>query len=249
MSDDRTVLLVEDDQTLAREIIPVFEEMNLRVEHVADGAQGLERGLARDYTMVILDVVLPGMNGLDVCRKLRGAKPRLPIMMLTTRGNEVDKVLGLELGADDYMVKPFSSTELVARVRAKLRQVEAYRQGSVPPAMKTDAPDGSVIVIQGLALDPVRRTLTKDGESVELTRKEFDLLLLLMRAPGRVYSKREILLAVWEVDYPGYEDSVVSMVRRVRSKIGDDRDEPRYIRTVHGLGYSFLEDGAESSSA
>lgn len=244
---EKAILLIEDDVQLASEILPLFEELNLRVEHVTDGTLGLERGLSGDYVLAILDVILPGTNGLDICRSLRTAKPQLPIMMLTTRGNEVDKVLGLELGADDYMVKPFSVVELVARVRSKLRFVGAFQAAASnePSAL----PDDDCLRAGELELDGIRRTATKGGQPVELTRKEFDLLYLLMSAPGRVFSKRELLREVWQVDFDGYEDSVVSMVRRVRVKIGDDGAEPRYIRTVHGLGYSFLEQDHDPDSS
>ncbi len=239
------VLLIEDDSQLARQIVTHFEELGLFVEHVADGDAGLLRALSGDYSLIILDIRLPGINGFDICRTVRAAKPLLPILLLTNRTGEVDRVLGFELGADDYIVKPFHMAELMARVRAKLRVVSAIRQqfSDSGPTVGEDAP----VTVGELSIDPVRRTLLKSGRAIELTHREFDLLMFLMRNPGRVYTKLDLLHEVWKVEVSGYEESVVSMVRRLRTKIERDPSAPEYLQTSRGVGY-FLTDPAERSS-
>ena len=241
MSNER-ILLIEDDSSLAREIVELFSELGLAVRHIADGEEGLSVALKDEFSLIILDVKLPGKNGFDICRELRNAKPRVPVMFLTTRGSEVDRVLGFELGAIDFVTKPFSPNELLARVRAKLRFLASY---SAEAEVTTAAPVEARIEIAGVAVDVERRTVSKNGMPVRLTAKEFDLLLFLMMNPGKVFSKLELLKEVWGLDFEGYEDSVISMIRRIRSKIETNRDDPFFIRTIHGVGYSFVDQGQE----
>ncbi len=226
-----SILLVEDDVAVATEIKRHFQELGLVVEHVTDGAQGLRQAVSNEYALVILDVQLPSMNGFDICRELRAAKPLVQILMLTTRGGEVDRVLGFELGADDYLVKPFSMSELLARVRSKLRRAGNEQAGSSTGNIKIGA----------LELDVEKCVVLKDGQPIKLTAKEFELLSFFMQHPGRMYSKYELLELVWQVDSAGYEDAVVSMVRRLRVKIEADPGAPLYILNARGLGYSFAE--------
>ena len=230
------VLLVEDDEALAAEIVSLFTKLSLRVDHVAHGEEGLKRALAEDYSLLLLDIQLPGKNGLDICREVRAAKPKMPIIFLTSRSDEIDRVLGFELGADDYVVKPFYSAELLARVRAKLRRIATYSEA----AQSKTADVTKAIEIAGLAIDPTTRHVTKDAALIVLTTMEFDLLHFLMLNPGAVFSKIQLLQEVWNLDHAGYEESVVSMVRRLRRKIDETGVPTDYIRTVHRAGYSFL---------
>ena len=235
---EKAILLVEDDAAVAGEIVRHFLELGHAVEHVSDGEEGLQRALANEYAVVILDVQLPSMNGFDICRALRTAKPRVQILMLTTRGGEVDRVLGFELGADDYLVKPFSMSELLARVRSKMRRAGNEKTGDETGNIK----------IGELELDLERCVVLKGGQPIKLTAKEFELLSFFMQHPGRMYSKYELLELVWQVDSAGYEDAVVSMVRRLRAKIEADSGAPLYILNARGLGYSFAEPSAFEAS-
>lgn len=231
------ILIVEDDLQVAKDVQEAFGELGLEVEHTANGSDGLARALSNDYALVLLDIMLPGKNGLDVCRELRTAKPLVQIILFTTRSSEVDRVLGFELGADDYVVKPFSMSELLARVRSKLRR-QTQTAGALAPSHNEP---GSTVSIGQLTLDLERRVLFKAGETIKLTAKEFDLLSWLMHRPGRVFSKFDLLESVWDVDVVGYEAAVVSMIRRLRLKIETDPENPEYILNSRGMGYSFVE--------
>ena len=249
-TDENTILLVEDDPAVAREIVEHFGELGLSVRHVDDGAKGFELAKTGDYALVILDVVLPGKNGFDVCRELRIERPLLPDILLTTRTSEIDRVLGFELGADDYVVKPFSLRELVARVRSKLRRLNAE---SVLGDRRSSSPTATSITIGEISIDSERRTVSKNSEPIPLTAKEFDLLLYLMQHPGKVFTKYDLLESVWEVEVSGYEEAVVSMIRRLRTKIEEDPARPIYVLTTRGVGYYFTEPerlsgGSRSSS-
>ena len=189
-----------------------------------------------NYDLVVLDVMLPGRDGLSVCRELRGGGGYVPILMLTAKSTELDRVLGLELGADDYLTKPFSIPELKARVRALFRRVDALALAAV----ESSAPTNSV-VYGGLTVDPDRHRVTVDGRKVELTAREFDLLLFFARNPGRVYSRAQLLDRVWGYNHDGYEHTVNTHINRLRSKIEQDAADPRYILTVWGVGYKFAE--------
>ena len=235
MSND-TLLLIDDDQALADEIRAVFAELGMHVRHISDGKAGLQEALSNDYPLVLLDIMLPEKNGFDICRELRAAKPELPILIMTSRSDELDKVLGFELGADDYITKPFGARELLARVRTRLRRAAEYRS-----AAREERSLSSILVNHGLQLDCLKRTASLNGTPITFTSKEFDLLRYFMQNPGRVISRTELLREIWQIDFPGYEDSVVAMVRRVRQKLEKDSDENFFIRTVHGVGYSFVE--------
>lgn len=235
------ILLVEDDATVAAEVCRHFGEMGLSVEHKSNGAEGLRAAMEQDFDLVLLDVVLPEKNGFDICRELRSAKPLLPILMLTTRTSEVDTVLGFELGADDYIAKPFRTSELLARVRGRLRRSDVERkevERRTEDSQRLAASAG--ITIGELQLDLERCALTKRGQPIQLTAKEFDVLSFLMSNPGRVFSKGDLLDAVWGTQALGYEDAVVSLVRRLRVKIEDNPSNPSYLLNMRGLGYSFV---------
>ncbi len=237
----KRILLVEDDSTLSREVVLVCAPLNIEVAVADDGETGFIRAKEENFDLVILDIQLPGRNGLDICRELRQFNPTVPIIILTTRGTELDRVLGFELGADDYVVKPFLANELLARVRAKLRMVETYAKHAI-----SSASENSKHAYRDLELDCERRSVFLKGSPIKLTVKEFDLLAFLMRNPGTVFSKAELLSAVWDLEHAGYEDSVTSMVRRIRAKIEADSNDPQYILTAHGAGYSFAEERENS---
>jgi DNA-binding response OmpR family regulator len=200
-----------------------------------DGIAGLAEAESKQYDLIILDLMLPGMDGLEVCRRLRGRSNYTPILMLTSKSSEIDRVVGLELGADDYLTKPFSVNELKARVKAIFRRMGAMSQA----ATLVDA--GKIITSRELTIDLARREVRIGKRGVELTAKEFDLLLYFAQNPGRVYSRTQLLDAVWGYSHSGYEHTVNSHINRLRSKIERDPAKPDYILTVWGVGYKFAD--------
>lgn len=229
----RSVLVIEDQQEIANLIKLHLKDLPCQVKLAFDGVTGLAEAEAKRYDLIILDLMLPGMDGLEICRRLRGKANYTPILMLTAKTSELDRVLGLELGADDYLTKPFSLPELLARVKAIFRRVDAMAQ-SGPAA-------SSMIESGGLTIDTAKRSVTIEGKAVELTSKEFDLLLHFAQNPGRVYTRAQLLDMVWGYGHAGYEHTVNCHINRLRSKIGDDYSSPRYILTVWGVGYKFSE--------
>jgi DNA-binding response OmpR family regulator len=188
---------------------------------------------AEPYDLVILDLMLPGMDGLMLCKQLRNRPDYLPILMLTAKSTELDRVLGLEVGADDYVTKPFSIRELMARVKALFRRVDAMG--------KVSAEKNEQLDINGLIIDSDKRRVCLDGKEINLTSREFDLLLYFARHPGRVYSRSQLLDAVWGYGHEGYEHTVNSHINRLRAKIEDQPADPHFILTVWGVGYKFAE--------
>ena len=229
----RRILVVEDNLDLAGLVQMHLRDAGYVAEHCSDGQLALERLLAEPFDLVILDLMLPGMNGLELCRRLRAAPDYLPILMLTAKSTELDRVLGLEVGADDYVTKPFSIRELMARVKALFRRVDAL----------AEAPDttSEVLHIDALEIDPDRRRVMLDGNEIRLTGREFDLLLHFASHPGRVYSRAQLLDTVWGYSHDSYEHTVNSHINRLRAKIEHQPDQPRYILTVWGVGYKFAE--------
>jgi len=228
----RSVLVIEDDHDIAELVSLNLRDEGYTVEVAADGEAGLAAARRLEPDLVVLDLMLPGLDGLSICRELRAGERHIPILMLTARTAEVDRVLGLEMGADDYLTKPFSVRELVARVRALLRRVEAL--GSAEPA-------AGPLRVGGLEIDPARRTVRVDGVPPDLTAREFDLLLFLARHPGRVYSRLQLLDKVWGYSHEGYEHTVNSHINRLRGKVEADPAKPRYVLTVWGVGYKLAE--------
>lgn len=228
MANER-ILVVEDEGTVAEVVGRYLERDGFKVRRVADGARVMQAVSEFRPDLVILDVMLPNRNGLDICRDLR-ANGSTPVILLTARGEESDKILGLGLGADDYVSKPFSPGELVARVKAQLRRVQIDTR---PPR-----PDGK---LRGglIALDPRQRTCEVSDVPVALTPKEFDLLHFLIAHPGRVFSRDELLDAVWDRDFVGDPSTVTVHIRRLREKIEPDPDRPTHVKAVWGMGYKF----------
>lgn len=229
---EKTVLVVEDD----REIVDLLElhlkDLGLRVEAAATGPEALSMTQDNEYALILLDIMLPEIDGLDVCRRVRAEDPFVPILILTAKSEELDKVLGLELGADDYVTKPFSVRELMARVRALLRRRE-----------KVSVDEGRTLCFGELTIDPAKRLVRIDNRPVELTAKEYDVLLLLCSHPGRAFSRKQLLEMVWGYHYEGYSHTVNSHINRLRSKIEADPASPGYIETVWGFGYRFADVG------
>jgi len=233
----RNVLIVEDDQDIAHLVALHLKDIDCEVETVGDGRTGLERAQNGDHDLIILDLMLPGIDGLEICRRVRSKSDYTPILMLTARTSEFDRVLGLELGADDYLTKPFSVLELVARVKALFRRMEAL-------ASQDALVETASLRLADLSIEPDKRTVEVRGESVQLTAKEFDLLLHFARYPGRVFTRAQLLDQVWGYGHVGYEHTVNSHINRLRSKIERDPAQPRYILTVWGIGYRFAEASA-----
>jgi len=229
----KTVLVVDDEPKIVDVVREYLEHAGFSVRTAADGPTALERARALSPDLVVLDLGLPGLDGLDVARQLRRSS-RVPIIILTARGDEVDRIVGLEIGADDYLVKPFSPRELVARVRAVLRRVDER------DLAKADEP-----VVRGdLVIDPARRRVTVAGRLVDLTPTEFDLVAHLARQPGRVFTRAQLLTAIHGVAVESYERAVDAHVKNLRRKLEPDPRRPRYVLTAYGIGYRFTDDGA-----
>lgn len=229
-----TVLVVEDDLDIATLIAVNLTELGLVIEHCADGQEACVAALKNDYCLVLLDVMLPNMNGLDICRIVREKKPEQAIIMLTAKNSETDRVLGLELGADDYMTKPFSIRELQARVRSQIRKAHLIRESSM------QSPQTTNIISSGeLRMNQQTREVTKNEHRIELTATEFELLYHLMGHPNQVFSRTQLLESVWGYQHSGYEHTVNSHINRLRSKVESDATEPKYVQTVWGVGYKF----------
>lgn len=231
---ERRVLVVEDDARIARLVHIHLKDLGLTPVWKTDGRSGLEEALSGPYALVVLDLMLPELDGLEVCKRLRSAGSKMPVLMLTAKSDEIDVVLGLELGADEYITKPFSVREFIARVKALLRRTESEREPSPPDR---DVP----LVFGPLTIDRTRRKVTLRDQTVTLTAKEFDLLFHFASAPGKVFSRSELLEQVWGYRFEGYDHTVNSLINRLRRKIEDDPSHPRYIRTIWGVGYRFAE--------
>jgi DNA-binding response OmpR family regulator len=227
--DPRRILVVEDEHDIAELLALHLRDINCDVTLAADGHEGMRQAFARQWDLVILDLRLPGPDGLSICRALRRESRYVPILMLTSKSSELDRVLGLELGADDYVTKPFSISELLARVKAIFRRVESLEK-RLPGSSGT-------LAIGPLRIDPAGRQVTVNGEAMSLTAREFDLLLHFARHPGCVFSRAQLLDSVWGYGHDGYEHTVNSHINRLRSKIEPDPARPEFIVTVWGVGY------------
>ncbi|MBA2352569.1 MAG: response regulator transcription factor [Burkholderiales bacterium] len=232
----RSVLIIEDEIIIADLVKLHLRDLGCQVKLAFDGLVGVTEAEAKRYDLIILDLMLPGIDGLEVCRRLRGKSNYTPILMLTAKSSDLDRVLGLEMGADDYLTKPFNIMELVARVKAIFRRVDA---------LQADTPggDGKVVSSRGITLDANKREAIMDGRSLDLTSKEFDLLFHLLQNRDRVYSRSQLLDHVWGYQHSGYEHTVNSFINRLRNKIEPDPAKPRYIVTMRGVGYKFSTTG------
>lgn len=233
------ILIIEDDREIAGIVAMNLNDAGLETTQIHDGKEGLESACAGTWDLVILDIMLPGLDGISVCRRIREIDADTPIMMLTARAEEIDRVLGLELGADDYMTKPFSILELTARVKALLRRAQRGRS-SEKNGESESSPE--LIKIGELEIDFVKRKCRMRRESLDLTVKEFELLSLFARNPGRAYSRADLLKLVWEYNFEGYEHTVNTHINRLRNKLEVDPAHPEYLLTVWGVGYRFAEE-------
>lgn len=226
------VLIVEDESDI-RELLKLhMEAIGCEVEGFADGNSGYDRALAAPFDLMILDINLPGKNGMQICKDLRNQDIHYPILMLTARGDEADLIQGFELGADDYLSKPFRIKELVLRAKALLRRASGL----------VNEPASDVLDFGRLIIDTAKRKVTLDSKRLELTPKEFELLHLLASHPGVTFDRKELLDKVWSYDFEGYEHTVNSHINRLRSKVEKDPAKPEFVLTTWGVGYRFKED-------
>ncbi len=238
MSKPQTILLVEDDEQIAEPLVFGLQSEGFQVLHARDGMEGLQQARTAAPDLVLLDVMLPRMDGFTVCKTLR-KESSVPVLMLTARGQELDRVMGLELGADDYIVKPFSFRELLARVRAMLRRRELDR-GTAP------AP-GERLTLGQLVLDRTARQVWRAGQPVELTQREFDLLRVLLEHGGEALQRQKLIDQVWGVEWVGDTRTLDVHIRWLREKLEDDPSAPRYLQTVRGYGYRLVNPDAPTN--
>ncbi len=240
----KSVLIVEDDPDIAHLIELQILDLGCDVDISHDGVEGFNLFKARQYALVILDIMLPGMDGLDICKAIRAMESSVPIMMLTAKSTELDRVLGLELGADDYLTKPFSVLELVARIKAIFRR-EAFRRKEIstldPEPELLQNKRQNQITVGELSINIASRTVKKEQQILSLTAKEFDLLTFFARHPGQVFTRTQLLDKVWGYGHDGYEHTVNSHINRLRAKVEKNPAKPDYILTAWGVGYKFVE--------
>ena len=230
----KTILVIEDNEDLARLLGINLKDLSCKVDLAFDGNSGLSKVLENHYDLIILDLMLPGIDGLEICRHIRAKEIYTPILILTSRSSEIDRVLGLEMGADDYVTKPFSVRELMARVKAIFRRAGQFKESGSEKNIR-------VIRAGDLNIDTEKRIVNLKGKEISCTAKEFDLLLYFARHPGIVYTRSKLLDEVWGYGHDGYEHTVNSHINRLRAKIEDDPANPVYILTVWGVGYKFSE--------
>lgn len=228
----RRILLVDDEPLIIKGLRFSLTQDGYEVDSACDGNEALEKILGGDYDVILLDVMLPGMSGIEVCQRVRETSD-VPIIMLTAKGEDMDKILGLEYGADDYMTKPFNILEVKARIKSILRRAGGARHAAAEPENQ------DVLTAEGLSCDLKSRSVTVGGAGVNLTVKEFDLLQLFMSNPGKVFSREELLETIWGFDYLGDARTVDVHIRRLREKIEADPAKPQYIMTKWGVGYYF----------
>ncbi|WCT14273.1 response regulator transcription factor [Mucilaginibacter jinjuensis] len=230
----KNILLVEDDPEITKLLQLHFKEPNYTLVATASGSEGLEKALIGNFELIILDLTLPDLDGMEVCKGIRDHKVSSAILMLTSKSEEIDKVLALELGADDYVTKPFGIRELMARAKALIRRAELIPQQIIAEAVKE-------IKVKDLLIELNLRKATLKGNRLDLTPKEFDLLVLMASNPGKAFTRQELLENVWGYTFSGYEHTVTAHINRLRIKIETDLDNPEYILTSWGIGYRFIE--------
>ena len=240
MTARKTILIVEDDAHIAELMRMHLHDEGYAVEQANDGHAGLQMLERGHWDALVLDLMLPGVDGLEICRRARSMARYTPIIITSARSSEVHRILGLELGADDYLAKPFSVLELVARVRALLRRTDAAARNALLEAGNLN--------LNGLAIDPIARDVRIDNRPIELTPREFDLLHFFARHPGAVYTRLELLNKVWGYRHDGYEHTVNTHINRLRTKIEADPANPQRILTVWGHGYKFAALATEPST-
>ncbi len=234
--EQKSVLIIEDDAEICDLLTIHLEDLGCHVSAIQDGAEGLNEAKKQTHDLIILDIRLPSMDGIAICQKLRALEVNTPIIMLTARSEEIDRVLGLEVGADDYMTKPFSVREFIARVKA------IFRRSRLIQSKINQERDIQKIVFDDLSIDIDRRKVLLKEKRVDLSPKEFDLLVLMASNPGKNYNRSRLLNLIWGYDFEGYEHTVNSHINRLRAKIEPDMDSPKFIITTWGVGYKFNEE-------
>jgi two-component system alkaline phosphatase synthesis response regulator PhoP len=229
------VLIIEDDREISDLISIHLKDMDLDVSQSYDGKDGLLKAVNEKFDLIILDIRLPYLDGLELCKKIRMEKIQSLVLILTSKSEEIDKVLGLEIGADDYLTKPFSIRELVARVKALLRRREMFMTSQETGVEDKELKIGDLMINEGMRKVRIR------GKSIDLSPKEFDLLVLLASNPGKTYTRMQLLNKIWGYEFEGFEHTVNSHINRLRSKVEQDMHEPEYILTTWGIGYKFRE--------
>jgi len=230
----KRILIIEDNPELAGLLAMHLRDNSYVVEVAQDGVAGLAEAETGGFDLIVLDLMLPGLDGIELCRRLRAKPSYVPVLMLTSKSSELDRVLGLEIGADDYVTKPFSINELLARIKALFRRIEQVtgeRERATSQVLRADE----------LVINQEKRSVLLGNKPVELTAKEFDLLAYFARHPGRVFTRIQLLETLWGYGHDGYEHTVNSHINRLRAKIEDDPAHPRYVLTVWGVGYKFRE--------
>jgi DNA-binding response OmpR family regulator len=230
----KKILIIEDHVDLANILSLHLSDLDYSVKHAEDGLKGLKFLENESFDLVILDLMLPGMDGLEICRRIRNQNNYTPVLMLTSKSSEIDRVLGLEIGADDYVTKPFSVREVMARIKALFRRVEAFSATS-----DKSIENENNVVFGNLEVDIDTHKVSVEGRAVDLTAREFELLHHFVKRPGRVYSRAQLLDMVWGYGHEGYEHTVNSHINRLRAKIEHDPTHPEYILTIWGVGYKF----------
>lgn len=230
----KKILIIEDHTDLANILKLNLSDLDYIVKHADDGLKGLDYLQKESFDLVILDLMLPGMDGLEICRHIRSQHDYTPVLMLTSKSSEIDRVLGLEIGADDYVTKPFSVREVMARIKALFRRLEAFSISS-----DSTNEDKNNVVFGNLEIDIDTHQVSIEGRTIDLTAREFELLNHFVRRPGRVYSRAQLLDMVWGYGHEGYEHTVNSHINRLRAKIEQDPTHPEYILTIWGVGYKF----------
>ncbi len=229
-------LIIEDDDRIFDLISMHLLDLGFETEHAKDGLLGLQKALEKEYNLIVLDLMLPKLDGFEVCKRIRDKNKQVPLLMLTARSEELDKVLGLELGADDYITKPFGIREFIARVKALMRRIEVdQRRGMAGTGLE-------ILRYGSLVINCTNRTVHVDERPLDLTNKEYELLELLARNPGRAFNREQLLEAVWGYQYEGYNHTVNSHINRLRSKIEDDPANPKYVQTMWGYVHMFVYD-------
>ncbi|MDX8338392.1 response regulator transcription factor [Draconibacterium sp. IB214405] len=226
-------LIIEDDKDISELVAIHLADMDLEVDKAFDGKDGLMKALNNQYRFILLDLRLPHLDGFEICKRLRMEKVNTPILMLTSKSEEIDKVLGLEMGADDYISKPFGIRELLARIKAVLRRYDS--------SQKNDETAEKEYRFEDLYINEGMRIVELNGNRIELSPKEFDLLIYLAAHPGRTYTRMQLLNQIWGYEFEGFEHTVNSHINRLRSKIETNMNEPQYILTTWGVGYKFRE--------
>ncbi len=229
-------LIIEDDPEICELLSIHLKDMGIEVECKGDGKEGLDQALNYPADLIVLDIMLPGMDGIEICQKIRSKEINTPIIMLTAKSEEIDRVLGLEIGADDYMTKPFSIREFLARVKAIFRRTQVNQEEE--EREKAQGP----MIFEDLRIEVEKRKVMLGEKKIDLSPKEFELLVLMASNPGKSYSRSRLLNLIWGYDFEGYEHTVNSHINRLRAKIEKDMNEPRYILTSWGVGYSFNEE-------